>query len=69
MGISQTFGVLLLASALNGDTLVDALARASVPTGGISNAELGTRIASYAVSEGNPFLIGYYTTATRLTSM
>ncbi len=55
--------VFLLTPSLFADTLADALARAYIPTDRFSVAELTTRITSYAVSEGDPFLIGYYTDA------
>jgi hypothetical protein len=52
--------VLLTGVAGSAEALEDRLAASAVPTAGFPEAELRARITSYAVSEGDPFLLAYY---------
>jgi len=46
--------------SLSAETLKDALKAAVVPTAQFSQIDLDAKITSYAVSEGEPFLLAYY---------
>ena len=51
---------LLLSASAEGETLRDKLEAASVPVAKFAAGELSRKITSYAVSNGDPFLIAYY---------
>jgi len=53
-------GFLLDIGSCGADTLQDALRAASMPTQSFPAAELAGKITSYAVSNGDPFLLAYY---------
>jgi hypothetical protein len=62
--VGRLAGLLLSLCGLCGlgaETLEDALRAAGVPTGRFAALELSQKIASYAISKDEPFLLAYYT--------